>query len=153
MVLLFLLACVFAPACAESSLRQAVRNGDLMRTRWQIEEKGMSRELPDECGWTLLHYASYYQHTPLVEYLVGQFANVNARTMLHSQHCMGYSHIPAGSTPLMIAAYYGQTDIIRFLLSSGAQIRLKNQEGYSALMYARKYEFGEAADALEEASR
>jgi ankyrin repeat protein len=137
------------PACAEANLRQAVSNGDLMGARRQIEGKGLSPELPNDCGWTLLHHASYYQHTPLVEYLVGRSVDVNAQTRRHSGHCIMYSHIPAGSTPLIIAAYYGQTDIVRFLLRSGAERKLRNAEGYDALMYARKYEFAETVQALQ----
>ena len=144
---------ILLAGCAGWELRNTVRRGDLLRTRHQVEERGQSPESPDDCGWTLLHYASYYQHTPLVEYLIGRSANVNATTVAHSGNCIGYSHIPAGSTPLIIAAYYGQADIIQVLLAHGANRAVKNAEGYDALTYARKFEFGQSARALEGAAK
>ena len=135
-------------ACATWDLRQTVITGDVVRTRQQLEQ-GLSPESPDDCGWTLLHYASYYQHTPVVEYLLGKSVHVNATTTSHSGHCMMYSHIPAGSTPLIIAAYYGQADIIQLLLAHGADRSVKNAKGYDAVTYARKFEFGVSVRILE----
>ncbi len=145
---LILLLGMLVSACAESGLRQAVSNGDLMATRRSIERQGLSPERPNKCGWTLLHYACYYQHPPLVEYLLGRSVDVNAQSTAHAANCLAYSPIPAGTTPLMIAAYYGQADIIKILLRFGANRRLRNAQGYDALMYARKYEFAEAVRAL-----
>jgi ankyrin repeat protein len=125
----------------------------LAQTRQQVEGKGLSPELPDECGWTLLHYASYYQYTPVVDYLISRSANVNAKTVSPSGLCISFSHIPAGSTPLIIAAYYGQADIIQILLAHGANRTIKNAEGYDALTYARKFEFGLSAKELEGAAK
>ena len=60
-----------------------------------------------------------------------------------------YSHIPTGSTPLTIAAYYGQADIIQLLLARGADRMAKNADGYDAITYARKFDFSESVRALE----
>jgi ankyrin repeat protein len=144
---------LLAGACASWDLRQMVIHGDLVKTQRQVEGRGQSPESPDDCGWTLLHYASYYQHAPLVEYLIGRMVNVNARSTMHSENCVAYSKIPAGSTPLIIAAYYGQIDIIELLLRYGADRTIKNDGGYTALMYAKKFEFAEAARALGAAGR
>ena len=144
---------LLASGCASLNVRQAVTNGDLVSTRQHLETKGESPESPNDCGWTLLHLASYYQYPPLVEYLIQRKANVNAPTAKHSDQCMAYSKIPAGSTPLIIAAYYGQADIIDILVRSGADRNLKNAEGYTALMYARKFEFSLSAHALEAAGQ
>jgi len=141
----------FSTGCATWDLRRSVINGDLAATR-KIEQTHLSPESPDECGWTLLHYASYYQHTPVVEYLIGRSVNINARTTQHSSQCIVYSHIAAHSTPLIIAAYYGQADIIYLLLAHGADPTAKDAEGYDALMYARKFDFSESVRALEAAA-
>lgn len=147
-VLAVLVTGLTCAACATWSLRQSVIRGDLAATR-KMEQTQMSPESPDDCGWTLLHYASYYQHAPIVEYLIGRRVNVNAITTQHSARCTGYSHIPAGSTPLIIAAYYGQADIVELLLAHRADPSPRNAEGYDALMYARKFEFVETARLLE----
>ena len=41
-----------------------------------------------------------------------------------------------GMTPLMYAARYNKTDIIKVLISSGARINYKNGHGLTALKYA-----------------
>jgi len=138
----------FCTACATWELRRSVIKGDLPATK-KMEGTRMSPESPDECGWTLLHYATYYQHTPIVEYLIGRSVNINARTTQHSGHCMAYSHIAANSTALIIAAYYGQADIICVLLAHGADTTAKDADGYDALTYARKFDFSESVRALE----
>jgi hypothetical protein len=100
----------------------------------------------------LLHFAAYYQSAPLVDYLISRSVKVDAKTLAHSGECMPYSKIPAGSTPLCIAAYYGQGDIIDILLKHGAKPGLKNSEGYSALDYAKKFEFALSFKELEAAA-
>ena len=119
----------------------SVKNGRLAETKKYIEKDHMSPEMPNACGWTLLQFAAYYESAPLVEYLISRSVKVDAKTLTHSGQCIPYSKIPAGSTPLCIAAYYGQADIIDILLKHGAKPGLKNSEGYSALDYAKKFEF------------
>lgn len=147
-----LVASVGASSCAESDLRSSVKNGRLVETKGYIEKDHMSPEMPDMCGWTLLHFAAYYPSAPLVEYLISRSVKVDARTATHSSKCIPYSKIPAGSTPLCIAAYYGQADIIDILLKHGAKPGLKNSEGYSALDYAKKFEFALSFKELEAAA-
>ncbi len=44
----------------------------------------------------------------------------------------------SGWTPLMIAAYYGNKQVIKLLLEKGAKTNLTNQNGTTALMYAKE---------------
>jgi methionyl-tRNA formyltransferase len=44
-----------------------------------------------------------------------------------------------GWTPLIVAAYNGQTDICRALIAVGADINKSNQNGTTPLMYAKNY--------------
>ncbi|MCC9070464.1 ankyrin repeat domain-containing protein [Flavobacterium sp. F-65] len=48
-------------------------------------------------------------------------------------------------TPLMTAARYNQVEIIKILLSNGANIKAKNEKGFTALKYA---ELSNAKDAV-----
>lgn len=75
-------------------------------------------------GWTALHYASTGGHLPVMSLLIGAGAMVNARS-------------PNGTTPLMMAAHYGNSAAVKLLLESGADAQLKNQLGLSALDFAR----------------
>lgn len=51
-------------------------------------------------------------------------------------------------TPLMYAAKYGQLEAAKFLINAGSKIDLKNNEGKTALDYARKYHKKEIIDFL-----
>jgi ankyrin repeat protein len=44
--------------------------------------------------------------------------------------------LKTGSTLLMIAATYGQTDIVKILIGSGAGVNAVNYDGMTALMYS-----------------
>src|ERR1035437_1623340 len=80
-------------SCAEVNLRSSVKNGRLAETKQHIEKEHMSPELPDVCGWTLLHFAAYYESAPLVEYLISRSVKVDAKTLAHSHQCIPYSKI------------------------------------------------------------
>jgi ankyrin repeat protein len=75
-------------------------------------------------GWTALHYASTGAHLPVMALLIGAGAQVDALS-------------PNGTTPLMMAAHYGNAAAVKLLLEAGAHPQLKNQLGLSALDFAR----------------
>lgn len=51
-----------------------------------------------------------------------------------------------GLSPLMIAARYNKTEIIKFLLSKGARLNEKDENGFTALKYA---ELSNATEAIQ----
>lgn len=53
-----------------------------------------------------------------------------------------------GMTPLMIAARYNQVEIVKLLLSKGANLKLTDDKGLSALRYAELSNATEAAETL-----
>ena len=56
-------------------------------------------------------------------FLIGAHADVNAES-------------PNGSTPLMMAAMYGNAATVKFLLESGADPEVRNDQGLSAEDFA-----------------
>lgn len=42
-----------------------------------------------------------------------------------------------GNTPLILAAYYGNDMLVKFLIENGADVTIKNNKGYNALYMAR----------------
>ncbi len=57
-----------------------------------------------------------------------------------------------GMTPLMYAARYNRTDIIKMLVEKGAKIKTKNSKGYTAMKFAKQSNAKEAVALLEELS-
>ena len=56
-----------------------------------------------------------------------------------------------GLTPLMFAARYNKVEIIKFLLSKGADKQIKDERGNTALKYAEFSKSQEALDFLKQA--
>lgn len=80
--------------------------------------------LINESGWTALHYACSGPDQGVTAWLIQQGADINALS-------------PNGSTPLMMAARYGAIQSAEVLLQAGADTRLRNQQGLSAVDFAR----------------
>ncbi|GAB4214113.1 MAG: ankyrin repeat domain-containing protein [Rhodoferax sp.] len=76
-------------------------------------------------GWTPLHYAATGGHVPVIALLLEHNAYIDAES-------------PNGTTPLMMAAYYGSTEAVQALLDAGADPELRNQQDLSALDFARR---------------
>jgi ankyrin repeat protein len=95
-------------------------------------------------GWTPLHYACSGLDRGVAAWLIGQGAQINARS-------------PNGSTPLMMAARYGPYDLAEELLKLGADLQLRNELGLTAVDFAaaggREKLQKTLAQKLEKASR
>jgi ankyrin repeat protein len=75
-------------------------------------------------GWTPLHYAATKAHVPMMRFLLDNHAFIDAPS-------------PNGTTPLMMAAHYGSPMATKMLLEEGADPRVKNHLGLSALDFAQ----------------
>ena len=79
-------------------------------------------------GWAPLHYAasaSTPQQATIAKLLLDNHAFIDAES-------------PNGTTPLMMAAFYGSSDVARLLLAEGADTAMRNQQGMTAVDFARK---------------
>ena len=56
-----------------------------------------------------------------------------------------------GMTPLMLAARYNHADIIKLLIEKGADVKVKDEKGITALKYAEASNAKDAAVVLREA--
>jgi ankyrin repeat protein len=81
--------------------------------------------LVNEAGWTALHYACSGPDRGAVRWLLEQGAEIDARS-------------PNGSTPLMMAAGYGESSSVDLLLKAGADVGLHNEQGMNAADFARR---------------
>ena len=74
-------------------------------------------------GWTPLHYAASKGHVAMMHVLIDNDAYIDAES-------------PNGTTPLMMAAFYGTPNAVKLLLEEGADPTLRNQDGNNALEMA-----------------
>lgn len=96
-------------------------------------EKGARVNQP---GWTALHYAASVGNEEIVAMLLAKKAVVDALA-------------PNRTTPLMMAARSGHTDTVKLLLDHGADVRLRNEWGMSAIDFARDGDFTRLEEGLQ----
>lgn len=89
----------------------------------------------NKTGWTPLHYAATNAHNAVARVLLDNFAYVDAES-------------PNGSTPLMMAAMYGNSSTVKLLLEAGADPTLKNARGLSAMDFAREAKKNESMEII-----
>lgn len=88
-------------------------------------------------GWTPLHYAASKAHLDTVRLLLANKAIVNAPS-------------PDGTSPLMMAAYAGNEEIVRVLLAAGADPTARNLRGEDAADWARRRNHGSLGKQLDD---
>ncbi len=86
-------------------------------------------------GWTPLHYAATNGHLSVMTLLLEEHAYIDATS-------------PNGTTPLMMAAHYGTQLAVKLLLEAGADAGVRNDQGLSALDFAKRADRTESAKLL-----
>jgi ankyrin repeat protein len=107
-------------AADESALMMAALKG---QTEWsrKLIERGAQVDKP---GWSPLHYAATGPEPAVVKLLLDKGATVDAGS-------------PNRSTPLMMAARYGNEASVDLLLARGADPKARNDRGLTAADFAR----------------
>ena len=117
----------------ENAMMLAALNGDLALVKLLID-KGAE---VNKKGWAPLHYAAANGHDDVVTLLIDNSAYLDAES-------------PNGTTPLMMAARGNHITTMKVLLDAGADARLKNQLGLTALDFAKQYHAKDATEGLED---
>jgi hypothetical protein len=111
-----------------TALHTAARNGHV-RVIEALLAGGADPDLPDTRNrWTPLMHAIHKHQDQAARALIAAGADVRDGS--------GSTPVRTGTTPLMMAAGYGNTEIVRLLLERGADPRVEIGEGRSALWAA-----------------
>ena len=123
----------------ESPLMMAAMRGELKLAAALIDKDADV----NKTGWTPLHYAASRtqgDQLGVAKLLLENAAYIDAAS-------------PNGSTPLMMAAMYGNTSTLKLLLDEGADPTLKNQLGLTAVDFAQRADRKEMVELIGAAIR
>lgn len=123
----------------ESPLMMAAMRGDLKVAAALIDKDADV----NKTGWTPLHYAASStqgDQLGVAKLLLENAAYIDAAS-------------PNGSTPLMMAAMYGNASTLKLLLDEGADPTLKNQLGLTAVDFAQRADRKEMVELIGAAIR
>jgi len=107
----------------DTPLVDAVRSGDAPQIRALCARGADPNEPSGGNGWTPLLHAIHKNQIESVKALLDAGANIDRTS-------------PSQTSPLMMAAGYGSEEMVALLLQRGANPRLSDDEGASALDYA-----------------
>ena len=116
----------------ETPLMFAALYGQMPEVKILVDQK----QVPvNRSGWTPLHYACTNGHLEIAQFLLDKGAVVDAPS-------------PNETTPIMMAIRAGNIQLVRLLLDRGADIRIRNQQGYSAIDVAELFDQDEIQKGL-----
>ncbi len=160
-----------------AELLEAVTKGDLASAQ-KLLAAGADVNSRNAEGLTVLMLASYSGNLPLVQALIAAGADVNAtdergwsalmKASYNADQDRGFADvvktliaakanieapITYGVRPLMLAAGYGETDVVAALLEAGADVLAKNEGGFTALMMVKQKHYVDVINLLHEAEQ
>jgi len=104
-------------------IHEAAAKGDLAKVKAFLKKDAKLIDADDKNNKEPLHWAAEKGHLQVVEFLISQGADVNAKNV-------------ADETPLHYSAGYGYKDIVKLLVSKGAAVNEKTKQGHTPLSYA-----------------
>ena len=116
----------------ENALMLAAFDGELALVKNLVLEKKAAVNKP---GWSPIHYAATNGHLDITKFLMANGAQVNSLS-------------PSETTPLMMSIGSGNDQLIKYLLDNGADLRLRNHEGYTAIDVAQLFGKDDIRDGL-----
>jgi len=117
-----------------SEIHVAAAQGDLAGVESILAEKPELVNARDKDGWSPLHMAANAGHNRMVELLLANGAEVNAKTFKKSR--WGYSNKEFSWTALHMAANAGNKEMAKLLLANGAEVNVKTNIGHTPLHMA-----------------
>jgi ankyrin repeat protein/L-ascorbate metabolism protein UlaG (beta-lactamase superfamily) len=122
-ILVILILFFFAVTLFGNDIHDAIQKGDVAKVKTLISNNKELINMKSEKGQTPLHLAVQNGNQEIVEFLISQGADVNARD-------------GEGNTTLVTALALKKTDTAKFLLSKGADVKIKNAQNQPAIIVA-----------------
>jgi hypothetical protein len=107
----------------ENALMMAAFDGQLSLVKTLVIDK---KAAVNKLGWAPIHYSATNGHLEITQFLMANGAQVNALS-------------PSETTPLMMSIGSGNEQLIKYLLDNGADLRMRNHEGYTAIDVAQLF--------------
>ncbi len=123
-IMMALIMMIFSGTALSQELLDMVRQNDTLAVQKLIAEGADVNVQDDMMGYTPLNLAVNQKNATMVKILLRGGANINHRDKIY------------GYTPLMSALSTNCEDIARMLIEEGADIRLKSNNGATALILA-----------------
>jgi ankyrin repeat protein len=116
----------------ENALMLAAFDGELALVKSLVLQK---KAAVNKLGWSPIHYAATNGHLEITQFLMANGAQINALS-------------PSETTPLMMSIGSGNDQLIKYLLDNGADLRMRNHEGYTAIDVAQLFGKDDIRDGL-----
>jgi ankyrin repeat protein len=116
----------------ENALMLAAFDGELALVKSLVLQK---KAAVNKLGWAPIHYAATNGHLEITQFLMANGAQINALS-------------PSETTPLMMSIGSGNVQLIKYLLDNGADLRMRNHEGYTAIDVAQLFGKDDIRDGL-----
>lgn len=100
------------------------------------EVKPPAAQTPESSSDPSLHAAAHQGNLHAIQKLIDDGADLNVKDAM------------GGSSPLIVAATFGQTEVAKALIDAGADVDLQNNEGSTALLTAALFCHTEIVEAL-----
>ncbi|MBI3929433.1 MAG: ankyrin repeat domain-containing protein [Armatimonadetes bacterium] len=153
-----MLLVLFSGPLKADAIHEAAEEGRLELVQSLISEDPAALARPDAQGYLPLHLAARSGQAAVVEFLLGQGADPNARTRtswtpLHEASAHGHPEVirlllahravveiketQNGGTALHVAAFNGHLPAVELLLRAGAKVNARDKDGWTPLSQAR----------------
>ena len=116
----------------ENALMLAAFDGEIALVKSLVLQK---KAAVNKLGWAPIHYAATNGHLEITQFLMANGAQINALS-------------PSETTPLMMSIGSGNVQLIKYLLDNGADLRMRNHEGYTAIDVAQLFGKDDIRDGL-----